>query len=125
MLRRILAPVLVCLIGVSAASAERQWQKGTWREAKVNRPRVMFNVQPRDPNSNLPPTAQTREIRTYIIETTRVRFYLRQDTTADAPRIGALVGEPVTFAVEKKTAYVRDDGKEYKLSVTKEEKIAR
>ena len=125
MLRRILAAVLVCLIGVSAASAERQWQKGTWREAKVNRPRVMFNVQPRDPNSNLPPTAQTREIRTYIIETTTVRLYLRQDTTADAPRIGALVGEPVTFAVEKKTAYVRDDGKEYKLSVTKQEKIAR
>jgi hypothetical protein len=117
--------VLVGLIGVSIASAERQWQKGTWREAKVNRPRVMFNVQPRNPNSNLPPTAQTREIRTYIIETTAFRLHLRQDTTADAPRIGALVGEPVTFAVEKKTAYVRDDGKEYKLSVTKQEKIAR
>lgn len=125
MVRRILVAVLVGLIGVSIASAERQWQKGTWREAKVNRPRVMFNVQPRNPNSNLPPTAQTREIRTYIIETTAFRLHLRQDTTADAPRIGALVGEPVTFAVEKKTAYVRDDGKEYKLSVTKQEKIAR
>ena len=125
MARRILAALLVCFFGVSSASAERQWQKGTWRDAKVDRPRVMFNVQPRDPNSNLPPTAQTREIRTYIIETNTLRLHLRQDTTADAPRIGVLVGEPVTFAVEKKTAYVRDDGREYKLSVTKQEKIAR
>ena len=125
MSRQLLATLIVCAIGVCAVSAERQWQKGTWREAKVNRPRVMFNVQPRDPNSNLPRTAQTREIRTYVIETHTVRLHLRQDTTADAPRIGALVGEPVTFAVEKQTAYVRDDGKEYKLSVTKQEKIAR
>ena len=124
MSRRLLA-LLLCVIAVSTALAERQWQKGTWREAKINRPRVTFNVQPRDPNSNLPPAAQTREIRTYVIETQTLRLHLRQDATADTPRIGVLVGDPVTFALEKKTVYVRDDGREYKLSVTKQEKIPR
>ena len=124
MSRRVLA-LMLCFIAVTTALAERQWQKGTWREAKINRPRVTFNVQPRDPNSHLPPAAQTREVRTYIIETHTLRLHLRQDATADTPRIGVLVGDPVTFALEKKTVYVRDDGKEYKLSVTKQEKIVR
>jgi hypothetical protein len=32
-----------------------------------------------------------------------------------------VVGEPVTFAVEKNSVYIRDtDGKEYRLRVTKQ-----
>jgi hypothetical protein len=104
--------VLTCSVAVAAVLAERQWQTGTWREAKVDRPRVVFGVEPRDPSSSLPRTAAAREVRTYVIETAAERLELRQEATVDTPRIGVRVGEPVTFAVEKKIVYVRDeDGK--------------
>lgn len=124
--RRALVALILCVISCGALTAERQWQSGTWREAKVERPRVLFGVQSRDPNSNLPRTAPAREIRTYLIETDTLRLELRQDVTVDTPRIAVLVGEPVTFALEKKTVYVRDeDGKEHKLSVRKLTKLTK
>lgn len=115
--------LLMCVLwgGAALDAAERVWQTGTWREVKVDRPRVLFGVQPRDPNSNLPRTAAVREIRTYVIETDSLRLELRQDATGDTPRIDALVGEPVTFALEKKTIYIKDqDGREHRLSVRKQ-----
>jgi len=30
-------------------AAERQWQTATWRDSKIERPKVLFGVQPRDP----------------------------------------------------------------------------
>ena len=124
--RRALIALILCVISCAALMAERQWQSGTWREAKVERPRVLFGVRSQDPNSNLPRTAPAREIRTYVIETDTLRLELRQDATVDTPRIAVLVGEPVTFALEKKTVYVRDeDGKEHKLSVRKVTKLAK
>jgi hypothetical protein len=111
--------VLVGHAGVNAA--EREWQTGTWSEVKVERPRVLFSTQTRDPNSPLPRTAAARELRTYVIETDTLRLELRQDATVDTPRINVLLGQPVTFAVEKKTVYVKDeDGKEHKLSLRKQ-----
>ena len=102
-------------------AAERVWQKGTWRDAKVERPRVLFSTQTRDPNSDLPRTTAAREIRTYVIETETLRLELRQDATVDTPRIDVLIGLPVTFALDKKTAYIKDqDGKEHRLSVRKQ-----
>lgn len=101
-------------------AAERVWQTGTWRDVKVDRPRVLFSVQSRDPNSSLPRTAAAREIRTYVIETSTLRLELRQDATVDTPRIDMLVGQPVTFALENKTVYVKDEqGREHKLDVRK------
>jgi hypothetical protein len=111
--------VLVGHAGVNAA--EREWQTGTWSEVKVERPRVLFSTQTRDPNSPLPRTAAARELRTYVIETDTLRLELRQDATVDTPRINVLLGQPVTFAVEKKTVYVKDeDGKEHRLSLRKQ-----
>lgn len=106
---------------VAVNAAERVWQTGTWREAKVERPKVLFGVQPRDPNSNLPRTAPAREIRTYVIETNTLRLELRQDATVDTPRIDVVLGQSVTFALEKKTVYVKDEeGREHRLSVRKQ-----
>ena len=123
---------LATLVGPSGGrryilgAAERTWQTGTWRDSKVERPRVLFSVQSRDPNSNLPRTAPAREIRTYVIETSALRLELRQDATVDTPRIDVLIGQPVTFALEKKTVYVKDEeGREHKLSVRKQTNIAR
>jgi hypothetical protein len=107
--------------GTSAAvwAAERAWQTGTWRDMQVERPKIVYGVGSRDPNGvRLPP--RVREIRTYVIETADLRLELKETTTADAPRIDAMVGEPVTFALDKNTLYIKEGGgKERKLSVTK------
>ena len=115
-----IAAIVFALMGVTAIAAEREWQTGTWRDSKIERPKVLFSVQSRDPNSNLPRTAAAREIRTYVIDTKTHSLELRQDATVDTPRIDVLLGQPVTFAVDKKTVYVRDsEGKEHKLSLRK------
>ena len=122
MSRRELSAALVisALLNVMAITADRDWQNGTWREAKVDRPKVSFSVQSRDPNSSLPRTATARETRTFVIETSTQRLELRQDATIDTPRIDALIGGPVLIAVEKKIVYVKDgEGKEHKLNLRK------
>ncbi len=122
----IVAAIVCVLVGATALAADREWQTGTWRDTKTERPRVLFSVQSRDPNSNLPQTAAAREIRTYIIDSKTHSLELRQDATVDTPRIDVLLGQPVTFAIEKKTVYVKDsDGKEHKLSLRKQTPLER
>ena len=118
--------ILCALVSVAGTAAEREWQTGTWRETKIERPKVLFSVQSRDPNSNLPRTAAAREVRTFVIDTTTHRLELRQDATVDTPRIDVLIGEPVQIAIEKKTVYVKDrEGKEHKLSLRKQSPLER
>jgi hypothetical protein len=60
------------------------------------------------------------EVRTYVIETDGLRLELKENTTADARRIDATVGETVTFALEKNTVYIKQgEAGEHRLSVTK------
>ncbi len=122
-----LAVCLACTAGVSAAG-ERVWQSGVWREVRVTRPKVIFGITPGPPTATgvgRAPTAP-REIRTYIIETDAMRLELKDVTTMDAPRLEVLVGDPVTFAVEKKVVYVKDqDGREHRLALTKETRLVR
>jgi hypothetical protein len=125
-IRRILLGAILCAFVSAAIAAERQWQSGTWRETKIERPKVLFSVQSRDPNSSLPRTAAAREIRTFVIDTRTHRLELRQDATVDTPRIDVLIGEPVVIAIEKKTVYVKDgEGKEHKLSLRKQTPLER
>jgi hypothetical protein len=127
MTRRALFAAIICAAaGVVAIAQGRQWQGGTWRETSVERPKVLFSVQSRDPNSNLPSTAVAREVRTFVIDTKTHRLELRQDATVDTPRIDVLIGEPVVIAIEKKTVYVKDaEGKEHKLSLRKQTPLER
>ena len=121
-----LAAIIGAVIGVTVIAADREWQTGTWRDSKIERPKVLFSVQSRDPNSSLPRTAAAREIRTFVIDTRTHRLDLRQDATVDTPRIDVLVGEPVVIAIEKKTVYVKDsEGKEHKLSLRKQTPLER
>jgi hypothetical protein len=124
--RAAIAGFLCAMIGAVAIGQERQWQKGTWRESAIERPKLSFGVQSRDPNSNLPRSAAAREIRTYVIDTNTHRLELRQDATVDTPHIGVMVGQPVFLAIDKKTVYVKDGlGKEHKLSLRKQTALER
>jgi len=114
----------LCL-SLSVWAAERAWQKGTLRDLQVKRPKVVLGVAPNSPSTGAPRTSPpaTQEVRTYIIETDTARFELRENTTMDAPLMGILVGEPVQFAVEKKTVWMKDqNGREHKMSLVKETK---
>ena len=115
------------LVSTVAWSADKSWQTGTWREVKVERPTFTFGATPTMPNTGAPRSPGTpREKRTYVIETDALRIEIRQDTTADTPHVDAVVGEPVTFAIEKNTIWIKEDsGREYKLSVSKKTTLAK
>lgn len=122
----ILVAIVFVMMGGAGAAADREWQTGTWRDSKIERPKVLFAVQSRDPNSNLPQTAAAREIRTFVIDSNTHSLELRQDATVDTPHMDVLLGQPVTFAIQKKTVYVRDSaGKEHKLSLRKQTPLER
>lgn len=119
---RLVHAFVVCLMTASLWAVERAWQQGIWREARTKRARVVFGMALNNPNSGTPRTAPpaSQEIRTYVIETDDLRLELRENTTVDAPRIDVLIGQPVTFALEKNNLYIKAaDGREHKLNVTK------
>jgi len=108
----------ILTVNAAAAGPERAWQTGTWRVVQIVRPKVVFGVT-RAPRVGSPAPA-IAEIRTYTIETDDLRLELKENTTADARRIDATVGETVTFALEKNTVYIKEGGDaEHKLSVSK------
>jgi len=112
--------VVLSLALASLAAADRVWQTGTWKDVQVKRPKLVFGMPSGDPSAGrrLPPAP--RETRLYVIETDDVRLELKQETTADTPRLDVVVGDPVTFAVEKNNVYVKDEkGHETKLTLTK------
>jgi len=122
-MRDCLALAFVVSLSVSAFAVERVWQKGTWRDVQVKRPKVVFGISPNTPTTGAPRTTPpaAQETRTYVIETETTRFELRENSTVDTPRMDVLVGDPVEFAVEKKNVWVKDqEGREHKLSLIKE-----
>jgi hypothetical protein len=124
MLKPVALSFVVSLLAVTVLSAgkERAWQTGTWHDVQVARPKIVFGVtgRPLDGRPSPPFPPAMMEVRTYVIETDALRIELRESTRADSPRIDATVGEPVTFALEKNTVYIKlGDRDEHKLSVTK------
>ncbi|MSO55547.1 MAG: hypothetical protein EXQ55_01295 [Acidobacteria bacterium] len=121
-INRLALSFALCAAAATLWSAERTWQTGLWREAKVERPKIVFGVAPNNPNTGAPRTSPpaAKEKRTYVIETDAVRLEIRLDATVDTPRIDALIGEPVTFALERNDIYIKDlDGHEHKMKVAK------
>ena len=124
---RLLAILLALVVVAGAAgpssAADRKWRTGTWTDVGVNRtPWVGNPVHERmPPRFNRP---EMTEIARYVIETDDERYEL-QDMVAlgrEPFDLHVTVGRPVTFAVEKKTAYIKMDGNEYRLLVTKRER---
>ncbi len=117
------AVVLVAVVAVGAqAAAERRWQTGKWTHAGVKRTPFVGNpVHERLPTGFNKP--QMTEVATYVIETDDRRYEL-QDLVAignEGFDLRVTIGRSVTFAVEKKTAYIKLDKGEHRLLVLKNE----
>ena len=123
-MRNGLGLVILLLIGSHAVeTADRHWQRGTWLEVKITRPRIVIGVQPRLGPGQTPTMT---EIKTYVIATDDLRLELKEPAPPPSRSVEAIVGQPVTFALEKNTLYVRDsDGTEHRLQVTKKQERQR
>jgi hypothetical protein len=124
MMRHMTLALTICLATTTLWSAgkARSWQTGTWREVHVAIPKVVFGVGRRPVGGGAGPLSApaTMEVRTYVIETGELRLELKENASSDFRRIDARVGEPVTFALEKNTVYVKEgEGVEHKLNLTK------
>jgi hypothetical protein len=122
-MRTLVAVVGGVVLALCVATADHQWQKGTWidvgtaRTPWIGDPASARLLGPR------PPKSEMTLVGTFVIETETERIEL-QDIVPFGEN-GALdaqvrIGLPATFAIEKKTAYIRgSDGKEYRLLVKK------
>jgi hypothetical protein len=117
------AVMLLSVIVVAAAATDRDWQKGTWTQMGVARtPYVADVVHERmPPGFNKP---QMTEVATYVIETKERRYHLQDMVAIGGNEFERIVkiDSPVTFAIEKRTAYIQLDGGEYRLLVVKNER---
>jgi hypothetical protein len=117
------ATLLAVVVAGVPNAADRKWQTGTWTDVGVRRtPWVGDPVHERMPPGFNKPVLT--EVATYVIETVDRRFEL-QDMVAigrEAFDLHVTVGHSATFAVEKKTAYIKLDGREYRLLVLKSER---
>jgi hypothetical protein len=117
---------ILCLLAFAsvAAAADRHWQTGKWVDVSVKRRMVDFGpgASPFGGGQQRPaPTMRAMaDVRLYVIETEELRLELEDLVQVNSRSIDAVVGLPVTFALEKSAVYVRDaDGVEHKLRVTK------
>ena len=116
--------LIFCAFAVQAA-ADRHWQTGTWVDVGtkhtpwVGDPATAKLLGPR------PAKAGLTLVGTFVIETETERITLEDIVplgTNGSLDEHVAIGRSVTFAIEKKTAYIRiPDGKEFRLLVTKRE----
>jgi len=113
---------MVVVSSAAALAAERHWQAGTWTDISIKRQLVDFGPGASGfgrPTRN-PPMKAMADVRTFVIETAELRLELEDVVQVGRRSIDAVIGDPVTFALEKNTVYVRDAaGVEHKLRVTK------
>jgi hypothetical protein len=127
--RRRLATLFALLIVVPAGgslSAERHWQTGTWRASDVMRKTIDFGPggSSFDGGGRGQSMKAMADVHTYTIETKGLLINLEDVVPIGKKSIDVTIGEPVTFALEKNTVYVKDaEGKEHKLKVTKKIEI--
>ena len=117
--------ILFALVVASVASAaDRRWQTGKWIDVSTKRRMVDFGPGASPFGGGGRPSAPTMraqaDVKTYVIETDDLRLELEDVVKVNTRSIDAVIGLPVTFALEKNSVYVRDaDNVEHKLRVTK------
>lgn len=112
----------VIMVGAQAV-ADRRWRTGTWTDVGIKHTPFVSDVvhERMPPGFNKP---QMTEVATYVIETDDRRYRLQAMVPigGDGFDLRVTVGQPVTFAVERKTAYIKRDEGEYRLLVLKNER---
>jgi hypothetical protein len=113
---------MVIVAGVQSA-AERRWQMGMCTQVGIKRTPFVSDVV----HERLPPgfnRPQMTEVATYVIETDDRRYHLQAMVAIGSDRFASrvTVGDPVTLAIERKTAYIKLDQGEYRLLVVKDER---
>jgi hypothetical protein len=116
--------ILCALVSIAVVgAADRHWQTGKWIDVNVKRRIVDFGPGSSPFGGGQRPAPAMRamaDVRTYVIETDELRLELEDLVQVNTRSIDAVVGLPVTFALEKNAVYVRDaDNIEHKLRVTK------
>lgn len=111
------------VLAVAGTSADRRWRTGTWTRVGVKHTALVGDpVQER----SLPPGVkpQMTQVATYVIETDDRKYSLQSLVGLGSDELDArvTVGTLVTFAIEKKTAYIKIDEREYRLLVTNDAK---
>jgi hypothetical protein len=104
------------------AAADRQWQNGTWTDVTVKRQMIDFGPgsTPFDGGRRAPAMRAMADVRLFVIETATVRLELKDVVQVGHRSVDAVIGQPVTFAVEKNTVWIRGaDGLEHKLRISK------
>src|SRR5204862_7649321 len=105
---RLTAAILILLaIGVCSA-AERQWQTGTWVDTGLARD-LWVGGAGGSARLGRTPTVETSpsHVATYVIETADLRYELKDVVPIGRASLDVTIGGPVTFAVAKKTVYLR------------------
>ena len=114
--------VLAAAISAVGLAADRKWQAGTWGEITIKRRVVDFGPGASGfgrPGST-PEMRALADVRHFVIETDEMRLEAEDTVSVNRRSFEAVEGAAVTFAVEKKTVYVRDlDGGQHKLRLLK------
>jgi hypothetical protein len=116
--------LLIVLLSIAgaAAAAERQWQAGTWGEVTTKRKLIDFGpgASPFGRAGTQPTMRAMADVRRFVIETDQLRLEMEDTVPIGRRSIDPVLGETATFALDKKTVYVRDaEGREHKLRLTK------
>ena len=122
-------PALLLIAAVSAvAGPKRHWQTGTLVDAGRKHDLAIGGAASRTrppfpPGGVVPISNGVPEVGTYVIETAELRLELEAMVPAKGSEFEheVTVGQPVTFALEKNTVYVKlANGREHRLRVVKE-----
>ena len=119
---RIALPFILLVATTVCTAADRQWQTGTWTDVSVKRQMIDFGPgsTPFDGGRRAPAMRALADVRIYVIETETVRLELKDVVQVGHRSVDAVIGQPVMFAVEKSTVWIRDAaGLEHKLRVSK------
>src|SRR5262245_46379887 len=118
----LLVTAAMLIVGADSVSngVDRRWQLGTWVDAGIKRTSTVGDpAHERMPPGFNKPTLT--EVATYVIETDDRRFELQEMAAIgqNALDLHVTIGTTVTFAIDKKTAYIKIEDREYRLLVVK------
>src|SRR5438552_622503 len=106
-----LALALSFLAVAVCTAAERHWQTGTWTDIDIKRQIVDFGPGTSGfgrPTTGEPSLRAMADVRTYVIETEDLRLELQDVVQINHRSVDAVIGGPVTFALDKNSVYIKD-----------------